>query len=185
MLADLSGAARVWGVVAVRPRKEGVVLEGLLREGLTAYYPRLRGPRAGARVAPLFPGYLFAHLSPRLELSALRRQPGVIRPLVFQGQLACIEPELIERWQARESGRGYLLPEAPPPFRRGERVRFSAGVFSGLEATVLEVLPSRERVRLLLQHLGGEAEVEADRRLLRAAPERAARRSPRGGGEGE
>lgn len=170
MLADLSGAARVWGVVAVRPRKERIVLEGLSREGIEAYCPLLGGPKAGVRVSPLFPGYLFAFLSPRLELAALRRQPGVIRPLVFQGQLACIEPELIERWQVREGGRGFLLPEAPPPFRAGERVRFSEGVFAGLEATVLEVLPSKERVRLLLQHLGGEAEVEADRRVLRASP---------------
>jgi len=167
MLADLSGATRVWAVVAVQPRKERQVEDGLAREHLECYCPRLASKGAAAGHRPLFPGYCFVHVSPRMELSAVRRQPGVLRPLLFNDQLACIEPEMVERWKAREGGRGFLVPEAPPTFRRGQKVKFTDGVFMGLGATVLEVLPSRERVRLLLEHLGGSLQVEADRTLLR------------------
>lgn len=167
MLADLSGATRVWAVVAVQPRKERQVEDGLARDRLTCYCPRLAPRGADLAPRPLFPGYCFVWLSPRLELAAVRRQPGVLRPLLFNEQLACIEPELVDRWKAREGGRGFLAPDAPPPFRRGQRVKFTDGVFAGLGATVLEVLPSRERVRLLLEHLGGSLQVEADRTVLK------------------
>jgi transcription antitermination factor NusG len=167
VLADLSGATRVWAVVAVRSRKERQVEEALFRVGLDCYCPRLGSRRSGTSVRPLFPGYCFVYCSPRLEFSTMTRQPGVLRALLFNGQLACVEPELVEGWKKRECGRGFLVPEAPPPFRRGQKVRVVEGVFMGLDATVLEVLPSRERVRLLLQHLGGSLQVEVDRTLLR------------------
>lgn len=167
MLADLSGATRVWAVVAVQPRKERQVEEGLARERVECYCPRLVARKTAAPPKPLFPGYCFVLLSPRLELALVRRQPGVRHPLVFNDQLACLEPELVEAWKSREGGRGFLVPEMPPPFRRGQKVKFREGVFAGLDATVLEVLPSRERVRLLLEHLGGSLQVEADRALLK------------------
>ncbi|MCI4398043.1 MAG: hypothetical protein JHC34_04310 [Acidobacteria bacterium] len=162
MLTSLSSAARVWGVVTVSPRKEQAVAALLVQQGLDAYCPMFKGRRAGARTVPLFPGYLFARLSPRLELAPLCRIPGVRRPLMFNGHLACIEPEMIERWKRREGGRGYLAPDSPPPFARGQKVRFEKGIFTGMEGTVLDVLPSKERVRLLLEYLGGTMKVEAD-----------------------
>ncbi len=167
MLTGLSTASRVWAVFSVKPRCEEVVVEALARGGLEGYCPRLGGRRAGGRVRPLFPGYCFVFLSPRLELAAARRTPWLLRPLLFHEQLACVEPELVDLWREREGGRGYLIPAMPPPFAKGQRVRFSEGVFAGLEGTVLEVLPSRERVRLLLEHLGGTLQVETDRDLLR------------------
>ncbi len=142
-------------------------MAGLIGEqGFEAYCPMLKARRAGARTAALFPGYLFAKLSPRLELASLCRIPGVARPLMFSGHLACIEPELVDHWRAREGGRGYMAPEPAPAFARGQKVRFQKGIFAGMEGTVIEVLPSRERVRLLLDYIGGAVKVEADRAVL-------------------
>jgi len=129
----------------------------------------LKERRSAARTAPLFPGYLFVWVSPRLELAALCRIPGVRRPLMFGGHLACVAPGLVERWKQREGARGYLVPDFPPPFVRGQKVRFKQGIFAGLEGTVLEVLPSKERVRLLLEYLGSTMKVEADREMLNGA----------------
>lgn len=167
MLIGLTSAARVWGVVAVKSRKETFVEEVLSREGIEHYCPRLKSKRRQGGTVPLFPGYLFVYFSPKLELATVKRQPGVLKPLVFQEQLACVEPELIEKWREREAGRGFLSPELPPPFLRGQKVHFTEGAFQGLQATVLEVLPSRERVRLLIEHLGGALELEADRQVVK------------------
>ncbi len=166
-LTSLSSAARVWGVVTVRPRGERAVAALISEQGGGAYCPMIKGRNAGVRTAPLFPGYLFVWASPRLELAALCRIPGVHRPLIFGGHLACVEPELVEQWKRREGGRGYLVPDSLPRFARGQKVRFQHGIFAGLEGTVLDVLPSKERVRLLLEYLGGTMKVEADRDQLK------------------
>lgn len=167
MLIGFNTAARVWGVVAVKSRKEAFVEEVLSGEGMEFYCPRVGSRRRDGRKVPLFPGYLFVRFSPLLELAKVRRQPGILKPLVFQENLACVEPELIEKWREREAGRGFLSPEIPPPFLKGQKVHFTEGAFLGLQATVLEVLPSRERVRLLIEHLGGALELEADRQVLK------------------
>jgi transcriptional antiterminator RfaH len=167
MLSDLSAASRVWAVIATKPRKEETTAVFFEKEGFEVYLPKLMNKRLSAHMQPLFPGYLFARLSPKVELPKVRYYPGVIRPLLFGDQLACVEPELVEHWKAREGGRGFLTPEAKPAFEVGQRVRFSEGAFVGLEGTVLENLPSKDRVRVLLNYLGGTIPVEADRDLMR------------------
>ncbi len=166
MLSDLSNASRVWAVLAVKPRKEDFSITYLRKEGYEAYCPKLKVQGGRETVQPLFPGYVFALLSPQMELPAVKFFPGIRKPLIFGGQLACLDPELIGRWQAREGGHGFITPEPPPGLTVGQKVRFREGVFIGLEGTVIENLPSRERVRILLDHLESSIPVEVDRSLL-------------------
>lgn len=166
MLSDLSSAGRVWAVVTTKPRKEDAAALFFRKEGFEAYCPKLLNPRLSDAVRPLFPGYLFALLSPKVELPRVRYFPGVLRPLTFGEQVACVEPDLVARWKEREGGRGFLSPDAAPPFQLGQHVRFREGVFAGLEGTVIENLPSRDRVRILLDYLGASIPVEADRAVV-------------------
>ena len=167
MLADLSSARRVWAVLATKPRKEEIALVFIGEEGFEGYQPKVKNRHTGPIPRPMFPGYLFVRLSPKVELPKVRFFPGIFRPLLFGEQLACVEPELIQSWREREGGRGFLCPEPEAPFRVGQRVRFQEGAFAGMEGTVLEALPSKDRVRLLLEYLGGSLSVEADRNLLK------------------
>ena len=166
MYASLSSAGRVWAVLSAKPRKETPAVAFMAKEGYRAYCPLLLGRREKGAPRPLFPGYLFVWLSPKVELPEVRRFPGIRRALVFGDQVACVEPELVDHWREREGGRGYLTPDPPPAFQVGQRVRFKEGVFAGLEATVVANLPARERVKVLLEHLGMEVPVEADRSVL-------------------
>lgn len=166
MLSDLTNASRVWAVIATKPRKEEPASHFFRKEGFEVYYPMLRRRPSSASLETLFPGYLFVWLSPGLELARVRYFPCVRRPLLFGVQLACIEEELVDGWRAREGGRGYLTPEPPAPFNPGQVVRFKEGIFAGLKGVVLESLPGKERVRVLLEYLSGSLVVEADRILL-------------------
>lgn len=166
MFAALSSASRVWAVLTAKPRKEGPALIFLQKEGFEAYCPMLLNRHRSKAVQPLFPGYLFVWLSPQVELPAVRYYPCISRALLFGDQVACVEQELVETWRAREGGRGYLMPEPPPAFRVGQQVRFKEGPFVGLEGTVIANLPARERVRVLLEHLGMIVPVETDRSTL-------------------
>jgi transcriptional antiterminator RfaH len=165
MFSDLSSASRVWAVFATKPRKEAPALAFLEREGFEAYCPRFLGRRR-PDVQPLFPGYIFIWLSPKVELPTVSFFPCIARPLTFGEQVACVEDDLVKLWKEREGGRGYLTPDSPSAFAVGQRVRFKEGVFSGMEGTVIANLPARERVKVLLHHLGIEMPVEADRSVL-------------------
>ena len=166
MLVDLSSVGRVWAVVRVRTGKEAAVQLLTQREGLTTYLPRFKRRAADPVARALFPGYMFAWISPALELTKLRWLPGLYGPLFFESQLACAEEELIVSWQSREGGRGYSVPEPRTHLHSGARVRIKEGPFVGLEGTVLEWLPAKDRVRLLLEHLGRALPVELDAEAL-------------------
>ena len=55
----------------------------------------------------------------------------------------------------------------------GEAVRVAGGVFDGLQAVVTRVMPSRERVAVLLEFLGRQTSVELPgEALIREGDER-------------
>jgi hypothetical protein len=56
------------------------------------------------------------------------------------------------------------------PLAPGIEVVVSGGAFAGMQASVLRVMPARQRVQVLLEILGRPTEVEVDRFLL--APEK-------------
>lgn len=162
MLVDFSSSSRVWAVLGARPGKEPLVESILKQEGFDAYCPRFKRRLKDPLIRMLFPGYLFLRVSPALDLVRVRWIPGLRGPLHFRSQLACVEEDLLESWRERESGRGFSVPEPPEPFRRGQKVRVKEGPFAGFEGVVLEFLPARERVRLLLDHLGRTMSLELD-----------------------
>ena len=167
MLVDLSVARRVWAVISVLPRKEEPTRVRMEREGLEVYSPLFKEFGSDPKSLPLFPGYVFVRLSPRLELSRLRTLPGVQRPLLFNDQLACLEEKIIDHWRVREGGRGYLSPERRMDFEPGQKVQFKRGAFGGLDAVILEIMPARQRVKVLLDYLGGTLSLEVDGAMIR------------------
>jgi transcription antitermination factor NusG len=162
VLVDLSTVGRVWAVFRVKTGKEAWAEAQASQGGMGAYCPRFKKRLRDPLPATLFPGYLFLNLSPALELAQVRWLPGMFGPLLFQNQLGCVEDELVEVWKEREGGRGYSIPEPKPKMPAGQRVRVKEGPFAGFFGIVLESLPTRQRVRLLLEHLGQSMSVEMD-----------------------
>jgi len=63
-------ATGAWAVVNTQPHRERIALENLARQAFKAYCPLVRRRVRHARrehdaLRPLFPGYLFVHLSPQ------------------------------------------------------------------------------------------------------------------------
>jgi hypothetical protein len=54
---------------------------------------------------------------------------------------------------------------------QGDNVRITQGAFAGLEAVVTQILPVRERVKILMDFLGRKVEAEVDSASLRSWPE--------------
>ena len=166
MLVPLGSSDRVWAVIRAKPQKELFILDYLEREDVSAYCPVVLRKGSRSKPRPCFPGYLFVEISPRFELFSISRAPNVLCPLMFGGELAAVEPDVIERFREMESATGVIELENPQRFRKGDVVKIGSGSFAGLKAVVTEWLPEKERVRLLLDYFGREVALEADEALL-------------------
>ncbi len=153
-----------WYCIKCRPRQEQVARRWLAKEGLVEVFcPLVRFERARAsgkvRVTEaMFPGYLFG----RFHFAELHRQVraanGVSTIVSFGGEPAIVAPEIITELRAMVSS-GELV-EIPATIQPGEEVSVIEGPFCGIRAVVTQVLPARARVKVLLELLGIEREVE-------------------------
>ncbi len=165
-MQDPDTQASSWFVVETKPRAELLVLAHLARDPIVPYAPKVLVPRRhGSRrwqaLEWLFPGYLFARLTPQPSLlHRIRRTPGVVRLLWDNESLVPVDDDVVQFIRQREEGRGFIEP--PPVIQAGARVRFDSGPFAMLEGIVAQSAPRRDRVRVLLILMGAPVSVEAD-----------------------
>ena len=164
--SDRTTASPSWFCLHTQPKHEHIAAARLRQlADVAVFCPRLRSKRVTRRgpvwfVEALFPGYLFA----RFDLHALCRQvrsaQGVIGILRFGQRYASVEEAVIEK--LRESvGDAEVLTLASSA-EPGDTVRIVAGIFHGLEAVVLQVLPAKTRIKVLLDFLGRQVETELE-----------------------
>lgn len=130
------GAGRRWYVAHTKPRCEKKLLDHCLRERIAATlpcYPSAHKYRGKTVVfqKPLFPGYVFLQLEPRLS-SAIRQNDHVAN-LLFVHDQATLEQQLAEIQLALEAGLDVRLA---PTIGEGMRVRIKAGPLRGVEGWV-------------------------------------------------
>jgi transcriptional antiterminator RfaH len=145
---------KAWYLLYSKPQRERLALENLERQGYPSYLPLIknRKRRKGRYVSviePMFPRYLFVHLSDTTDnWGPIRSTIGVANLVRFGMQAARVPDSLIEIMNAREEDGVQTL--APPDFRPGDQVRIVEGVMAGYEA-LFQARTGNERVVLLLQ----------------------------------
>jgi transcription elongation factor/antiterminator RfaH len=161
-----------WYVIQSHPRKERFVqgrIQDLEREVFLPIVSERRQGHRRATLGPLFPGYLFARLSPSIgDLARVRWTQGVRRVLGDGKGPRPVDDRLIEaiRAQADATGRVRL----GRGLRRGERVRVVDGPLAGLLG-ILERVASTpaERVCVLLDVFSRSTRVELPAHAIRRA----------------
>jgi transcriptional antiterminator RfaH len=157
-------AESAWYCLRSQPKHEHIAAAHLhLLQGVTVFCPRIRFKRATRRglvwvTEAMFPGYLFACF----ELVAMHRQvryshgvSGIVRfadryPTIEEGALAQL------RGQIGASG----IKELAYELSEGDQVQIVGGAFVGLDAVVTQLLPAKERVKVLMDFLGRKMEAE-------------------------
>jgi transcriptional antiterminator RfaH len=154
-----------WFCVRSQQKQERLACAALRRTlGVEVFAPRLRFRRPTRQgvvwaVEPLFPSYIFARFT-RLQIPEVRSAMGVSGIVRFGDRPATLGDGVIAELQARVGTEELLtLPAAPSV---GDEIRVCRGPFAGLEAVVTQVLPAKERVRILLEFLGQPTQVEID-----------------------
>ena len=153
-----------WYAVHTHPRKEGVALENLQRQGFESYLPLLRVQkvRRGRAVMvdePMFPRYLFVRLDSSVQgrsWAPIRSTLGVRALVQFGGRPARVLPELIDWLRDRERHFDPLHL-----FEPGDAVTVIDGPFKGLEA-LYQGVDGEHRALILLEILSKPVRVALD-----------------------
>lgn len=155
------------------PTKREHIAAATLREleGVEVLCPRLRYRKATRRgkvwwVEALFPGYLLARFVLNEQGRAVRYSQGVRGLVHFRDKVPPV-PESFVRELRRELERDpdasrsetITVQHAITP---GDEIEVAHGPLRGFRGPVIAVLPGAERVRVLLEFLGGEKPIELD-----------------------
>ena len=164
-----------WYCLRSQPKHEHIAAAHLrILEGVTVFCPRIRFKRPTRQglvwvTEAMFPGYLFAHF----ELAEMHRQVryahGVSGIVQFGGRYPTIDDRALAH--LREQIGVAEIKELNYELSQGDAVKVVEGAFVGLEAVVTQVVPAKERVKILVDFLGRklEAEVEHASVLLEVA----------------
>jgi transcriptional antiterminator RfaH len=169
------GGASGWYCLRSQPKHEHIAAAHLrMLERVTVFCPRIRFKRTTRQGAAwvteaMFPGYLFAHF----QLAEMHRQVryahGVSGIVQFGGRYPTIDDRALAH--LREQTGVAEIKELNYELSQGDAVKVVEGAFVGLEAVVTQVVPAKERVKILVDFLGRklEAEVEHASVLLEVA----------------
>ena len=153
-----------WFCIKAQPKHEHLAASALRRHlGLDCLSPRIRFRKNTRRgpvwfVEAMFPGYLFARFVYAEVHRHVQSVHGVSTIVRFGSRVASIPEQTIANLR-EATGEEELLVFNPEP-QVGDAVAIAEGVFRGLEAVVTQVLPAKERVKVLLDFLGRTVEAE-------------------------
>jgi transcription antitermination factor NusG len=144
----LDSNRRCWLAAYTRSRHEcqvGQQLEQKKLEYLLPTYTRLArwSDRIKRVVTPLFPGYIFVHISEGERLPLLETT-GIVHLVSAAGEPAVLSDEDVGRLRSCCLSSGDIEPH--PYLRIGHRVRVTHGPFAGWEGTLVEKQNSRRLV---------------------------------------
>jgi transcriptional antiterminator RfaH len=164
-----------WYCLRSQPKHEHIAAAHLRTlENVRVFCPRIRFKRSTRQgivwvTEAMFPGYLFA----RFDLAEMHRQVryahGISGIVQFGGRYPTIDEEALVH--LRDQIGVAEVKELNYDLSRGDQVKIVEGAFVGIEAVVTQVLPAKERVKVLVDFLGRqmEAEVEHGSVLLQLA----------------
>jgi transcriptional antiterminator RfaH len=159
-----------WYCVRSQPKHEHIAAAQLRQlENVEVFCPRLRFKRTTRRglvwaIEALFPNYLFARFVMYDSKSAVMYGRGVSTILRFGGKHPVIADHVIQ--SLRELMANEEMRVVERELKTGDNVQIVSGPFQGQEGVVHRMVPGRERVRILLEVLGGTREAEVELKAL-------------------
>lgn len=163
-----------WYCVRTQTKREHIAAEHLRGlEGVEVFCPRLRYRKATRRgkiwwVEALFPGYILARFSLYENQRMVTYSMGVrglvhfgsLIPPVAESFVEALRAEVSKAGEEQEGGEDTLTVR--PQIEAGEEIEVASGPLGGFQGTVVEVLPAKERVKVLLDFLGQPQVIEVD-----------------------
>lgn len=160
----LPGAAAGWFCLRAQPKHEHIAAAHLKKmAGIEVFLPRIRFQRATRQglvwvTEALFPNYLFARFDWQQSLRQVQAARGVSGVVHFGQRWPQLEATVIAELRAAcGTDELHTLPSELCP---GDTVQIAEGTLRGLLAVVARVLPSQQRVAVLMEFLGRQTTIE-------------------------
>ena len=118
-------------------------------------------------VEAMFPGYLFAKFVYSKQHRAVEASHGIRGIVHFGDCLATLPENIVVGLQSRVGAEEVVTIDSS--IKIGQAVQITEGPFRGLEVVVTQVLPAKERVRVLFEFLGRSVEMEISTTKVLAA----------------
>ncbi|HZR19650.1 MAG TPA: transcriptional activator RfaH [Verrucomicrobiae bacterium] len=156
-----------WYCARTQPKHEHIAARNLRsRLGVEVFNPRLKVERSTRRgvvrtVEPLFPSYVFVRCDLAEQITGIRHTYGISSLVHFGGRIPKVAEEVVE--QLRECFESEEPMEVADGLQPGVQVAVGQGPFLGSHGVVVRLLPSRQRVQILLDFLGRTTVAEVDR----------------------
>jgi len=161
---------KAWYLIHSKPRQEVSAREQLQRQGYETYLPiipvrRKKRGRTVSENGPMFPRYLFIHLSDKTDdWGPIRSTIGVANLVRFAHSPARVPDNLIAALKQREDSAGVQI-QVKTGFEPGDKVRIEEGPFEGYEA-IFQAHTSNDRIILLLQIAEKQISLKLDESLV-------------------
>jgi transcription elongation factor/antiterminator RfaH len=156
-----------WYAIHTISKQEDRAHYNLKDMGVESFAPKIkqrsynRRPNArGYIVKSLFPGYVFARFIPQIWLHKVRFTRGVHSVVNADGKPIAIEDEIIDAIQSRVTSDGFV--KLNDELKPGEKIVITAGVFKGLNGVFERKLKDTDRVVILLNTIGYQANLTLD-----------------------
>lgn len=151
-----------WYAIYTRARHEVVVTKQIAYLGYQPFLPKRkrfsqRRDRRKIIETPLFPGYVFAKLTPT-NFNKLLGLPGAVRILGDKGKPIPIPEEEIESVRILVEAEAEIEPH--PYLREGDKVRIVSGPLKGAVGWLLRVEPRRSLLVVSVNILNRSVAVE-------------------------
>jgi transcriptional antiterminator RfaH len=171
----LSQCDEAWYCLKALPKKEHLAAVMLEKEaGLPALAPRIRyvkKTRTGKKafVEALFPGYVFVHTALSETYRRVMATHGVRGVVRYGENVPSIPVSFIEEIRRRLPTDEKQLIEAPQPaLKVGQNVTVTEGPFNNWEGLITGLIPAKGRVRVLLEFLGQQLDIDLPAHALLA-----------------
>ena len=161
---DPSAEPTPWYCLRAKTKREHIAAAAIrARVGVEVFSPRItytkKTRRGKARFTEaLFPGYLFCRCAIEDHLRHLLAVEGVVGVVRYGQRIPTLPAAFVEDLRRRIPGEELERPD--PVLEVGAEVTVVDGPFKDLAAVVTKVLGPRDRVRILLEFLGRQAEIE-------------------------
>jgi transcription antitermination factor NusG len=115
----------------------------------------------------MFPGYLFAKFIYSTQYRAVENSHGIRGIVHFGDRLATLPENMVAELQSRVGAEEVVTLDCS--IKVGQSVEIIEGPFRGLEVVVTDLLPAKERIRVLFEFLGRSTEMEISTTKVLAA----------------
>ena len=156
-----------WYAIKTNPKQEAQAERSLRSLNFETFAPMIHersqlriGTESGHRLAPLFPGYIFASFSAEHHLPSIRMARGVQAILSFGNGPAQVDDSVITLLRARVAE--LERPRQRETFQPGDRVVIQDGLLCGLTGIFARKMGGSERVAVLLSVLNSRARIVLD-----------------------